>query len=262
MRQLGRFILPIIGLIAAFRLSLGWAQNVPETAALKVIRETAADICTTVATEGSGSSVELTGSAKAKLDGAVAKVANLGVEGAAKYQSEHYKGVLRVDLAQAIKANNDCKLSVFNTLVEKMLPAPSSKVSRLPARAAAHPLSSASKSSDHDFRVSLVGVWQMRTIDVTGSNDCLYHDSDEWIVEGAPNGRIFLRRFLRHDVGSFEHCNQSKPEFTDCISSLELITTPDPSNSTSSIEFDSIADGGDNTGLTRHFVNGDDGQSG
>lgn len=98
------------------------AQNVPQAAALKVIRETAADICTTVPTEGSGSSLELTGSAKAKLDGVVSKVVDLGVDAAAKYQSDQYKSVLRGDLAQAIGAANNCKLAVFNTLVAKMLP--------------------------------------------------------------------------------------------------------------------------------------------
>ena len=93
-----------------------------QEAALKVIRETAADICTTVPTEGSDHDVDLTGSANAKLDGGIGKIVGLGIEGAARFQQSTYQGVLRTDLAKAIQSGNDCKLNVFNTLVAKMLP--------------------------------------------------------------------------------------------------------------------------------------------
>src|SRR4029077_19220996 len=73
-----------VGLFAATT----WAQDRSETAALQLIRETAADICTTAPMEAADSRVELSGSAKAKLDGAISKVVNLGLEGAAKYQAE------------------------------------------------------------------------------------------------------------------------------------------------------------------------------
>jgi hypothetical protein len=97
-----------------------------QEAALRVIRATAADICTTVPTEGSDQGAELSGNAKAKLDGGIGKIVGLGVEGAVKYQQSEYKGVLRADLTKAIQTGNDCKLSVFNTLVSKMLPSPPS----------------------------------------------------------------------------------------------------------------------------------------
>ena len=98
------------------------AQDVnQQQAALKLIHETANELCTTVPIEGGGQNVDLTGSAQAKLTGVISKVVDLGVDGAAKYQSDTYKGVLRQELAAAIKNGNDCRLSVFNTLVPKLL---------------------------------------------------------------------------------------------------------------------------------------------
>jgi hypothetical protein len=89
--------------------------------ALKIIREAAADICTTVKQEGDTQTVDLSGNVKAKLGGAVAKIAELGVEGAGKYKSEQYKNVLQKDLAEIIRRNTDCRLEVFRLLQEKMI---------------------------------------------------------------------------------------------------------------------------------------------
>jgi hypothetical protein len=89
--------------------------------ALKVIRETAADICNTVAQEGTSQLLELSGNVKAKLGGAVAKIADLGIEGAGKYRTEEFKGLLQQELATAIKDNANCRLEVLKLLQEKML---------------------------------------------------------------------------------------------------------------------------------------------
>jgi hypothetical protein len=98
------------------------ADDLPrQTEALKLIRETAADICNSIPMEGSNQSVDLSGDAKAKLSGAIAKIANLGVEGAAKYKSEQFKGVLHHELAGAIKDNASCKLQVLKMLSERLL---------------------------------------------------------------------------------------------------------------------------------------------
>lgn len=101
-----------------------------QKAALKAISETANEICTKVPIENETKNVELTGDAKAKLAGVIGKVVDLGIEGAAKYTSGSSKGVLQKDLAEAVKKGNDCSLSVFNTLVEKMLPKKSSDASK------------------------------------------------------------------------------------------------------------------------------------
>lgn len=100
-------------------LAQGNLEN--QAKALVVIREFANDICGTMKTEGSNSSIELSGDAQAKLGGALSKILNLGIEGAAKYRSEEYKNVLQKDLAALIQKSTDCKLDVFKLLQAKMI---------------------------------------------------------------------------------------------------------------------------------------------
>jgi len=94
-----------------------------QSAALKVIRETAADICYTVEQKGQQNETQLKGDIQAKVSGAVAKVLGLGVEGSGELTTEDYQGVTQEALATAIKSSADCRLTVFNSLVERMLPA-------------------------------------------------------------------------------------------------------------------------------------------
>jgi len=98
------------------------AQNLAEqSAALKVIRDTAADICYTVEQKGQKSQTQLKGDVQAKVDGALAKIVGLGVQGSGEFTGQDYQGVTRDALASAIKSSTDCRLTVFNKLVEKML---------------------------------------------------------------------------------------------------------------------------------------------
>jgi hypothetical protein len=94
---------------------------VAQARALKVISETATDICNTVEKEGSSQSAELSGNVKAKLGGVIGKIADLGVEGAGKYSSAEYRNVLQQELSKTLQSNADCKLSVFKLLQEKMV---------------------------------------------------------------------------------------------------------------------------------------------
>lgn len=100
-----------------------------KNAALQIIRVTAADICQSVPTVGSGSDLSLSGAAKAKLDAAVTKISDIGIDGAAKYSESQYKGVLQRDLVVALKQENDCRFAVFNALVDRMLPQTSTPAS-------------------------------------------------------------------------------------------------------------------------------------
>jgi hypothetical protein len=92
-----------------------------QTAALEVIKNAANEICYTVPQEGSRSNILLSGEARAELDSAISKVVNLGIKGAGQYESEQYKGVLQEELAATLRSSIDCKLDVFNKLVNKML---------------------------------------------------------------------------------------------------------------------------------------------
>lgn len=100
----------------------GTGQLQTETRALQLIRETADSICKDIPLEQTGSEVQLSGDAKAKLDSVIAKVVDLGVEGTGKYKSSRSQGVLQKDLAEALKTSTDCKLVVFNKLVARLLP--------------------------------------------------------------------------------------------------------------------------------------------
>ncbi len=90
--------------------------------ALKIIGDFAERLCKDIPLEGQGKNIELTGSAKAELNGIIKTLANLGIEGAAKYQDTGYKGVLQKDLAIALKNSADCRLQIWNDLKDKFIP--------------------------------------------------------------------------------------------------------------------------------------------
>ena len=100
---------------------------------LKTIGDFAERICPNVPLEGSSSSVELSGSAKADLSGLLKNLAALGIQGAAKYQESQFQGLLQKDLRAAMRDSNDCKLKVANTLMGKLLGAAVVASPRLPA---------------------------------------------------------------------------------------------------------------------------------
>ena len=105
--------------------------------ALDVIADFADRICdpAKVPLVGSSSSLELSGKAKAELSELVKKVANVGVEGAAKYQSSKYANVLQKDLVAVLRENKDCRLKVFEKLQSRLLAPASAKKSSQEARA-------------------------------------------------------------------------------------------------------------------------------
>jgi hypothetical protein len=71
--------------------------------------------------EGKSESIKANGEIKAQLAGLAKQLADLGISGAGNYSSEQFQGVLREDLAGAVKQSSDCKLAVFNKLEEKMI---------------------------------------------------------------------------------------------------------------------------------------------
>ena len=103
--------------VLAFENGAARAQVDPhQAAAIALIRQTAVEMCTTPPLEQKSQTVSLTGKAQAQLAGVTAKVAHLGVEGSGNLQRGSSSGVLQKDLANAIKAGNDCKLAVLTTL--------------------------------------------------------------------------------------------------------------------------------------------------
>src|SRR5262245_1593502 len=85
-------------------------------AASKEIRETVPVICQTVPTEQTNNQITLSGQANAQLDGLIQKIVNLGISGAAQYQSGSSKGVLQNQLAGAIADRNMCGIKATEIL--------------------------------------------------------------------------------------------------------------------------------------------------
>lgn len=107
-------------------------------AVLRLITETARDICADLPLTASDSRITLTADAAAKLSGAVKKLADLGVSGAATYtKGESVRALLEGDVLPAMKDTNSCRLKVFEKLEQKLLrPTPEKQACTYEERAA------------------------------------------------------------------------------------------------------------------------------
>jgi hypothetical protein len=119
-------IVAIILLISAQTSLAGSLED--QEKALKIIADFAERLCRDIPLEGQGSNIDLSGKAKADLNGVISRIANLGIEGAAKYQTQDYKGLLQMDLARALKDSTDCRMQVWKDLKDKLV-VPASKTS-------------------------------------------------------------------------------------------------------------------------------------
>ena len=100
--------------------SLAFGQSVDKSAeALKVIGDFADRLCQTVPLETQTETLQLSGDAKAELEGIIKKLASLGISGAAKYESSSSKNVLQKDLAEVLKDARNCRLQIWNDLKGK-----------------------------------------------------------------------------------------------------------------------------------------------
>ena len=80
------------------------------------------EFCKSLPLEGGTKGVELSLSARAELNEVLKKVANLGVEGAAKYQTAQYEGLLQKDLVNVVRDSSNCRREVWRDLNDKLLP--------------------------------------------------------------------------------------------------------------------------------------------
>jgi hypothetical protein len=111
---------PIALLLIAYLLgpSTVSAQS-SNTDSLRIIGDFADRLCQTVPLGSTAQSLELSGAAKAELQGVLKQLANLGVAGAAKYSSASSQNVLQRDLAQVLNDSRNCRLQVWNDLKDK-----------------------------------------------------------------------------------------------------------------------------------------------
>jgi uncharacterized protein YecT (DUF1311 family) len=116
----------ILSVMATFLVGVSptYAQDdlTNQARALVVIAETANSICYSVSQGGRQNATSLSGESTAKLNDASAKVADLNVKGSAQITSTDYQGLFQGELASALNNSQNCKKSVFDVLVVKLLP--------------------------------------------------------------------------------------------------------------------------------------------
>jgi uncharacterized protein YecT (DUF1311 family) len=97
-------------------LNVAHAQDslVAQTQALVVIANAANSICYSV-TQGGEKTTAI-------VNSAIQEVASLKIQGSEELASESYKGVVQSELAATLKFTQECRKSVFDTLVVRMLP--------------------------------------------------------------------------------------------------------------------------------------------
>ena len=118
-----RFITHFATILALFLPIPATAQDLDYTAkAIDLILKTAASICNDVEARGSATNSEVSASAKATVSKLVKQLVDLNVEGAAKYQTSEYQGVLQKDLPSALRDSAACKQKIFDDLSDKLIP--------------------------------------------------------------------------------------------------------------------------------------------
>lgn len=122
MRKGAQIIASTIFVFAAAVTTGAYSQSLDaQTNALGLITKTADGICNIVNQAGSSQSLKVKGDVKAQLTGLIRQLADLGISGAADFTADQYEGVIQADLAATIRSNAECKLKVFDKLVEKMI---------------------------------------------------------------------------------------------------------------------------------------------
>lgn len=90
--------------------------------ALALISKFANEICAPVSDKSTSKSLEYSGEAKIKLDALFSKIADLGIGGSVRMADLTTQGILQKDLAQAYQNSNECRLHIFDSLRDRLLP--------------------------------------------------------------------------------------------------------------------------------------------
>jgi hypothetical protein len=114
------WLLGLTSVAAAFASFPACAQSVAQ--ALQEITDTADRLCGNVATSGQTNAASGAAEVKAELNGLAKRLADLGVSASGSTSSSTYEGVIQQELPTALRDVRECKLKVFQTLQEKLLP--------------------------------------------------------------------------------------------------------------------------------------------
>jgi hypothetical protein len=90
------------------------------------------DFCGKVPLAGSATSFEMAGQANAQVRSLLKKLADIGVQGAAKVQHSEYEGYLQKDLLAATQNSTECKLNALKAVMSAVFGATAADPYRLP----------------------------------------------------------------------------------------------------------------------------------
>lgn len=81
-----------------------------------LIFEATDEICGELLHSGSKQEIEIAGSAEAHLNTLLKMLAEIGIQGDARFNSKDYINVKRDELARELKSNRECRLEIWNDL--------------------------------------------------------------------------------------------------------------------------------------------------
>lgn len=114
----------LAGLSVSVVPALAMAQALDRDS-LTMIGETATAICGEIMQSGSNRDIEIAGEVNAELKGLAKKLADAGIEGTARLDDGRYANVLRDELGEELKNARECRMKVFEKLMDRIGPATS-----------------------------------------------------------------------------------------------------------------------------------------
>lgn len=113
---------PIATILLAFGMA-AQGQDVDQAKkALDLIAEFSSSICGTPPLEGTSTDAALSATGRVALSSLLRKLAQLRIDGVAKYQSSDYEGLLQKDLVTSFKDARACRMTVFADLSDRLFP--------------------------------------------------------------------------------------------------------------------------------------------
>lgn len=107
-------------------LPAGAVAQTLDRESIQLVQETAQAICGEILNEGKNREIEIEGEVSAELRGLARRLADAGIEGSARLEDGSYAGVLREELASERRSARECRIKVFDRLMDRIDTAPSS----------------------------------------------------------------------------------------------------------------------------------------
>ena len=124
MKKYGKKNLKLTVILCALTLNLTFLPNVLANSlspgSLELIANTSNSICGSYLQSGSSKNLEVSGQVTVELNELIKKLIPIGVNGAARFDTDSYSGVLREELATELADIRDCKQMIFSDLIVRL----------------------------------------------------------------------------------------------------------------------------------------------